>query len=165
MLLPVLCVQCVCAGQERLRGELRMTGIGWGNPRDMHVYFGCGISPKKHHRLHLVCRTAVPQIPWCGWDGGRVRMRMGAEDAHCGEADATMAKSPVAGGALRPVGNLPFANLSLLVSSPSHSGEKAAWEESEASRLMAAVPVQAQQMGLVMDECAGQEVIKWAPVM
>lgn len=33
------------------------------------------------------------------------------------------------------------------------------------SRLMAAVPVQAQQMGLVMDECAGQEVIKWAPVM
>lgn len=61
--------------------------------------------------------------------------------------------------------SLPFANLPLLASSPSHSGEKAAWEESEASRLMAAVPVQAQQMGLVMDECAGQEVIKWAPVM
>lgn len=90
---------------------------------------------------------------------------MGAGDAHHSEADATMAKLPVAGGALSPAGNFPFASVPLLASSPFHSGEKAAWEESEASRLMAAVPMQAQQMGLVMDECAGQEVIKWAPVM
>lgn len=63
----------------------------------------------------------------------------------------------------------PFANLLLLERNafPPHpeGGEKAAREESDMSRLMAAVPVQAQQMGLVMDECAGQEVIKWAPVM
>lgn len=60
---------------------------------------------------------------------------------------------------------LSFPSLNTMRFLPIPKGERAAREESDMSRLMAAVPVQAQQMGLVMDECAGQEVIKWAPVM